>query len=418
VRTNNKEVFTLKTVLVLGVGLQGKILLYDLERSPLISTIVAADQDIEGLRRYVHDMGFKKVREEELDARNEDHVASLMKAADIVIEMLPGVFSLPMARLAVENNVSLVNAMYLLNVAETDAAKRSAQEVEVSQLHKDAVNRGVTILPEMGMDPGIDLVLCGQAVRDLDEVQELYSYGSGFPEFQAANNPLKYKISWSFDGVLKSYRRPGRILRDGRIVEIPAREMFSEAYTHTVEMPGLGQFDAFANGDATKYAKILGILGTVRTMGRFVLRWDGHCAFWDKIVKLGFLDDAPVTVGGSSVVPREFVYHLLEPQLHYGSGERDIAHIRVDVRGIKDGKRKRVIYQVLDRRDLDTGFTAMTRTVAFTASIGAQMILRSDIDRKGVLSPAADVPFSIFSMELKKRGIQVERSEESWTAKN
>jgi len=405
----------LKTVLVLGVGLQGKTLLYDLERSPLISTIVAADQDIEGLRHYVSKMGFKKVQEEELDARNEDHIASLMKTADIVIEMLPGVFSLPMARLAVENNVSLVNAMYLVNLGETDAARRSAEEATVMQLHKEAQTRGVAVLSEMGMDPGIDLVLCGQAVRDLDEVHELYSYGSGFPEPEAANNPLKYKITWAFDGVLKSYKRPGWILKDGQVVGIPAREIFSKAHVHTVDVPGLGHFEAFVNGDATKYAKTLGIEETVRTMGRFVLRWEGHCAFWDKMVKMGFLDEGPVSVGAFSVVPRKFVYYLLESQLQYGPGEKDIAYLRVDARGVKDGERKRVIYQVLDRRDLDTGFTAMTRTVAFSASIGAQMILRGDIKKKGILSPAVDVPFSIFRMELEKRGIQVELSEEPWT---
>jgi len=57
----------------------------------------------------------------------------------------------------------------------------------------------------------------------------------------------------------------------------------------------------------------------------------------------------------------------------------------------------------------------MTRTVAFSASIGAQMILRGDIKKKGILSPVVDVPFWIFRMELEKRGIQVELSEEPWT---
>ncbi len=51
------------------------------------------------------------------------------------------------------------------------------------------------------MDPGIDLVLLGEAVRSLDHVEEIISYGAGFPEPEATDNPLKYKVTWTFEGV-------------------------------------------------------------------------------------------------------------------------------------------------------------------------------------------------------------------------
>jgi len=35
-----------------------------------------------------------------------------------------------------------------------------------------------------------------------------HSYGAVFPEPKAATGPLRYKISWTFDGVLKSYWNP------------------------------------------------------------------------------------------------------------------------------------------------------------------------------------------------------------------
>jgi saccharopine dehydrogenase-like NADP-dependent oxidoreductase len=69
---------------------------------------------------------------------------------------------------------------------------------------------------------------------------------------------------------------------------------------------------------------------------------------------------------------------------------------------------------LIEKRDLETGFTAMTRTVGFAASIGANMILRGDIQKRGVLSPARDVPYERFVDELKKRGIHVEHSVSSW----
>jgi lysine 6-dehydrogenase len=54
----------------------------------------------------------------------------------------------------------------------------------------------------------------------------------------------------------------------------------------------------------------------------------------------------------------------------------------------------------------------MTRMVGFTTSIGAQMVLRGDISRRGLLSPLSDVPFQPFLKELEKRGISVDRREE------
>ena len=110
---------------------------------------------------------------------------------------------------------------------------------EVKVLATQAESRNVTILPEFGLDPGIDLVMLGEAVRSLDEVEEIWSYGGGIPEPEAASNPLKYKVTWTFEGVLNSYRRAGKVIRDGRIVQIesafsqpPLSLIFSTAPTN------------------------------------------------------------------------------------------------------------------------------------------------------------------------------------------
>jgi saccharopine dehydrogenase-like NADP-dependent oxidoreductase len=129
------------------------------------------------------------------------------------------------------------------------------------------------------------------------------------------------------------------------------------------------------------------------------------------MVELGFLNEEAITVGKVEVSPRQFVHDLLLPQLQYLPTERDIAGIRIDVSGLKEGERKRIIYQMIDRRDLETGLLAMQRTVGYTASIGAQMILNGQIKKRGLLTPTRDIPAEIFIEELKKRGIQIQRTE-------
>jgi len=50
----------------------------------------------------------------------------------------------------------------------------------------------------------------------------------------------------------------------------------------------------------------------------------------------------------------------------------------------------------------------MNRTVGFTSSIGAQMILSGAIKGSGVLSPVRHVPPEPFMEEVKKRGMRVD----------
>jgi saccharopine dehydrogenase-like NADP-dependent oxidoreductase len=335
-----------------------------------------------------------------LDVEDESKVAQLMNLVDAVIILLTPAYRLPMAHLAVSQGIHFIETSYALP--------------EYTALGVDARRRQVALLPEFGLDPGIDLVISGKAVREFDEVHEIHTYGSGIPEHQAADNPLKYKISWTFAGVLNSYQRPARLLRDGKIVDLKATEIFTPENAHQVEVEGIGLLEAYPNGDAVHFLKTMEIEGTVKEAGRYSMRWSGHTNFWEKMVKLGFLSKTPIRVGDGMVSPRQFVHDLLLPQLQYKQNERDLVIVRVDARGIKDGSRKRVVYQVIDRRDLDTGLLAMQRTVGFTASIGAQMILRGDITRRGLLSPITDVPVDIFFEELRQRGILVQRKETVW----
>jgi len=383
-------------ILLLGVGMQGKAALYDLANSREVTEIVAADRDFDALEAYVASREYGgRVRCEHVDGANSESINRLMaQRPDVAIDLMPVHFHNGVAAAAVKHGVHLVNASYATP--------------EIRDLAGEARARGITILPEFGMDPGIDLVLLGEATRALDQVEEIITYGAGFPELEAADNPLKYKVTWTFEGVLRSYHRAGRVIRDGKIVEIKETEMFSPEQIHEIRIEGLGRLEAFPNGDALKYADLLGLdRSQLRNMGRYVLRWPGHCALWKTLADLHFLDDGPVMVDGTAVDRKRFLAALIEPQIQYGADERDVVVVRIDVTGRQSGEKKRILYQVIDRRDLETGFTAMSRTVGYTASIGALMIGTGRITARGVLSPINDIPYETFAHELARRGIRI-----------
>jgi len=389
---------TLKALL-LGLGLQGKAVAHDLERSLFIHEIIAADLEAEKTRDYLSRHDYKKVRVVSLDASQEEEMRRLVResGAQIAISMLPITFGYRAARAALDAGIPYVSSNYTGQVAE---------------LQHEALEKGITILTEMGMDPGDDLLLGRMAISELDEVRGFYSYGGGLPEPSCADNPIRYKITWTFDGVLKSYVRPALILRDGKEISISGTDIFKEKYVHSVEVPEIGKMEAYPNGDAVKYMDIFGLGKKVKHMGRFGLRWPGHCQFWRVMVDLAFLEETPENLDGISISPRRFLVRHLEPRLQFQEKERDLVIIQVQAWGLKDGREKTITYRLLDYRDLATGLFAMNRTVGYTASIGAQMILSGKIRKPGVLSPAKDVPVREVLRELEARGMKISRQVE------
>lgn len=383
-------------VLLLGVGMQGKAALYDLAHSEGVTSVTAADWDKASLETFVASQGLgAKVSCEFVDARDRGSIDQLMAwSPEVVVDLLPIPYIGNVAASALAHSVHYVNTFYVTE--------------ELQALAGEARAKNITFLPEFGLDPGIDLVLLGEAQRYFDQIESVLSYGAGFPEPKAANNPLRYKVSWTFEGVLKAYMRSGRLIQDGEIYEIDAIDMFASKNMHEVVIEELGKLEAYPNGDAVRYAHMLGLdRKQVRAMGRYALRWPGHCAFWKALVDLHLLDAEPVIVDGMEVDRKRFMAAAIEPHIQYESNERDIALVRVEVTGQRNKKLERVIYQMIDFRDLKTGLTAMSRTVGFTASIGAQLIASGQLKKRGLLSPLTDIPYEVLVRELEKRDVQI-----------
>ncbi len=376
-------------ILLLGAGAQGKATIYDLLQNPNVEELVVVENNpaqLDGFLERLGDTDARKIVVVQADANDKDEMLGLISRADIVIDLLPTVFRKHIAELCIEAGVDLVNTSY---------------QSHIEELANAAAMKGVRIMPEAGLDPGIDLVLAGDAVRSLDKVESFVSACGGIPVKEHCNNPLNYKVSWIFEGVLSALKRPGNLIVDGRVVDIPSGKIFDHG--KVLDVDGLGKLEMTPNGYATTYAGFLGI-PDVKNMGRYTLRWPGHIDFWKKIVDLGLVDDDPVL----GISPKKYMAKVLEPRLQYEDHEKDLVVLYNEIKGSKDGKQVMIIQKVVDERDLATGFMAMNRTVGFTASIIAQMMLAGKITGKGILNPAKDVPAKEFVAELEKRGIKVD----------
>jgi saccharopine dehydrogenase-like NADP-dependent oxidoreductase len=385
----------MKVLVLGGCGSQGRAALYDLSRNVSVDRVTCADIQPELIDSFDF-IDKSKIQVVRIDANDPNALASKMdEKFDVVLDFLPPQCIRTVAEAAIKSGVNLVNTNYAYDILDLDQA---------------AKEKGIAIIPECGLDPGIDLIIYNYSLKYFDEVFKLNSYCGGIPEKTACDNPLKYKISWNIDAVLKSQKRDATLIADSEVVHIPSKNQHKNAFIHNIEFPELGTLEAIPNGNAVYYADLLKIADTLRETGRYTLRWPGWSAFWHPMKKLGFLSDAPINGLPCEVSPSEIVAKLLEPQLQYNNSEKDLAVMVNKVEGVREGKQQILTCSLMIERDLMTGLMAMGIGVAYPACIAAEMIVKGEITKKGVLSPAKDMPCDLFLDQLDKRGIKVNKT--------
>jgi lysine 6-dehydrogenase len=385
-------------VLVLGVGKMGYGLLKDLAAQPTVDEVIPADAYLEGAKAQAARVASDKIgKVEKIDVTDRKATVKLIKGFDVVAAALPRPFCDQAIAATIEAGVGWADI--------------AANYGTIFSQHQDAVKAGVTVVPHIGLDVGTDRVLLGVGTRKLDKVESLYVGCGGFPQKDTPgyNNPLRYKISWFWPFAVDSNLGTCRVLKGGKMVEIP---ILSDAHDILFPEP-LGRLEAYTNGSLVDVVDHLG-LKNVKNAYSQTIRWPGHSETWKTLKELHLLDREPVKVKGVDISPLEFFYSLGEKWLQYNPGEGDAICQRVIITGTKDGEPSSYTYEFMDFYDPEEDITAMARTTAFPCSIVAQMIVKGEMDMPGVIHPAKigynEKLSDTFFKEMAKRRINVEES--------
>lgn len=380
----------MKIAVLGGLGLQGRAAIADLVASDGVEEVVCVDTAPDGAARLAGLTDLSRVRFVVPEGAIASVLGNVLADVDAAIDLLPQPLMRDAVQAAIATGTPLVTTNYGKAIADLGPAAEQA---------------GVSIMTECGLDPGIDLVLYARAARQFDAITAIDSYCGGIPEPKAMAKPLCYKVSWNFDMVLVSQNRDSVMIEDGERVAVPAGQQHDNPFIHQIEVAGLGQLEAFPNGDALHYVEMLAAAKGLRRSGRYTLRWPGWSAFWAPLKELGFLSEDKVSGIGAS--PREFLGRLLGPQLQYGPGEKDLCVMRNVFSGTQGGRAKTVTSDLIIERDLTSGLFGMSLGVGYPASIVAQMLARREITKPGLLNPLLDVPDEPFFDALARRGIKV-----------
>ena len=372
-------------VIVLGSGKIGSIMAREFASSVDGAKITMADID-EGRAKSAASAipGANWVI---IDTTDYKDLVGKIRGYDMVLGALPGDYGFMSIKAAIEAGANMVDISYTVeDPLELDAA---------------AKEKGVTVVPDCGVAPGLSNILVGYAASRLDTVKTAHFMVGGIPEKPVP--PLGYTITWSADGLVDEYVRDVSIIKDGKKVTVPALSGLEE-----IDFPGVGTLESFyTDGLRTLANSIEG----VESMWEKTLRYPGHVEKVRLLRDLGFFDDKPVKTLVGEVSPKYVTARLFERTL-WMPEVGDLLAMRIEVSGKSGGKKKTHVYRLVDYFNHDTGVSAMARTTGYTAAIVAAMMAKGKITEKGVLTPESLAKNPDFTKgviaELGKRGVKVE----------
>jgi len=375
---------------------------------------------------------------------NEAMLDKMIAEHDIAVSLLPYAHHLLVAKYCLKHKKNMVTTSYV--------------KPEMKALDTQAKEAGIIILNELGLDPGIDHM---SAMRIIDNVHNkggkidsFYSLCGALPAEEAANNPFKYKFSWSPKGVVMAGNNDAKYLKNNEIVYIPTENLFKNPLK--TNFPNVGCLEIYPNRDSIPYIELYGIPET-KTMFRGTFRYKGWCETIDvmkalklisndrynlqgktyadllalligadnsdniksKVAKhlkidensyalnsiewLGLFDNKPMNRIEDS--PFEITSDLMIEKMMIGKNERDMVVMQhIFLASYPDGSKEVIKSRMLDFGTLATD-TAVARTVALPAAIGVEMILHGQIDVKGVFIPVIPQIYNPILEQLEKIGI-------------
>jgi lysine 6-dehydrogenase len=434
---------------VLGTGIQGASVAYDLANQDDTMEIILVDKDIERAEKLAEALRLifknKIITVLQADLSDADALRGLFQKSDVVIGAAHYALNAELARVAAETGAHFVDMGGNTEVVLKELAYADT-----------AITNGASIIPDMGLAPGLGGLLALDGIHEMDIVNDVKIRVGGLPSTgsKAFNNPLRYMLVFNIFGLINEYMGEALVIRDGKVVAIPT---FSER--ESFEINGK-QYEAFptSGGTSTLTSTLTSgeFRGKVKNLDYMTIRYPGHAEIIKAFIEMGFFDETkvslinkeaspseffsrlakdrnkedlfnkenirktmeylsilsndPIQFSETSISPRQFFAKLAEKALDF-PGEKDNVIISVSVSGEKDGKPKTIEYYYDSSMAGAYGsrFSEMARTTGFPVSTTALMLARGQIKYVGASGPEHFVPTGLLIEELRKKGVGIDK---------
>ncbi|MCF8294700.1 MAG: saccharopine dehydrogenase NADP-binding domain-containing protein [Bacteroidales bacterium] len=367
-------------IIVLGAGLVGGPIAIDLAQDSEFDVTVA-DINPAKFTTLPTNLGIKTIQQ---DLSNPEQVKELVKDYDFVVSAVPGFLGYRTLKATIEAKKNVVDIAFMPE--------------DPSDLDAIAYDNNVVAIVDCGVAPGMSNILMGYAHHQLNETLDAIIYCGGLPEKRSW--PWEYKAVFSPIDVVEEYTRPVRLIADGEeIIKPPLCDL------EQIDFPGIGTLEAFLSDGLRSLVYTI----KARNLQEKTLRYPGHIEKIKVLKASGFLEKEEITVNGNRIKAIDFTTDLLFKNWKLDINEHDFTLMKIIVEGIKDHKRVKYTFEMLDRYDEATKTHSMARTTGYTATSVIRLLKRGIFKEKGLIFPeflGMDENFVLALIdELKKKNI-------------
>lgn len=339
---------------ILGAGMQGPAVAYDLARFGNAEIIYLADIDEARATQKAHGVNQllqrEVVRPQRVDASDDQQVRAYFEQADVVISAVPWQMNMRLIQHALEVQRNFID---MGNDPEWFWHEFRKRDEEAKKAH-------IALVPDCGLAPGMVNHLGLYCMEQMDTCHEIRLRCGGLP--QRPIPPIGYKLVFNMIGVISEYMGEALTLHEGAPHYVPTMD---DVETLTIEP--LGTLEAASTSGGTSTAPYT-LQGKVREYDYKTLRYPGHWAAMRALRDLGFFDEKPLTLHGAHITPREIAAQIIPPHIDFPE-EKDLVVVSAYGAGIKNGAPYSIRLEFVEYHDDTTGFTAMERCTGFAASI-------------------------------------------------
>jgi len=445
----------MRKIFIIGAGLSSSTLIkYLLDNSEEQNwKVLIGDLSVDSANKKIN--GHPNGEAIKFDINDANLRDKLISEADIVVSMLPASMHYSVAEACIRFGKNMVTASYVSD--------------EIKALDEQAKEKGLLLLNEIGVDPGIDHMSAMQVIDRIKEqggeITEFESNTGGLVAPKYDNNPWNYKFTWNPRNVVVAGQgTASQFLHNGKYKYIPYHKLFER--TERINILDLGEFEAYPNRDSLQYQKLYG-LENVRTMFRGTIRRPGFSRAWNVFVQLGatydnfiyedsehhtyrefinsftkycvkkdieqkiaeYLNLDPESaimykirwtgifedkvIGLKKATPAKILQHLLEQKWKMDEDDKDMIVMQHKFVYELNGKKKRLLASMIVYGE-DQTHTAMSITVGTPVAIAVKMILNGKITAKGVKIPIEKNIYEPILKELEDYKMKFVEEEFDW----
>lgn len=340
-------------IAVLGAGMVGSAIALDLASRHHVTALDLSVKNLEALQKRN-----PRIETSQADLRDYSTYPDLLNSFDLVVTAVPGFMGYKTLEAVINCSKNIVDISFFPE--------------DVLQLDKLSKEKGVTVITDCGVAPGMSNFIIGHHNEEM-KIDAFEIYVGGLPKVR--KKPFQYKAPFSPADVIEEYTRPARLMENGFIVTRPA---LSEV--EWIHFDEVGTLEAF-NTDGLR--SLLYTMPHIKNQKEKTLRYPGHVDIIQSLKESNFFSETPIEVEGVMVTPLKVTSQILFNEWKLGLDEEELTVMKV----IIHGEGKTIEWNLLDYFDKETRISSMARTTGYTCTAAVNLIAQGMFSEKGVFPP-------------------------------